>query len=111
MNGNTSGSPLRLVEEAFRQSLREIVREELRAAMAEQGGGRPGDTYLSIAKAAQFADVAPGTLRRWIRTGRLSARRAGRVHRISRADLEGFLAREGRGAPVAAKAREILQRA
>ena len=112
MSGATPCAPLRALEEVFRQSLREIVREELRAVMAEQGGSTPtrnaGDTYLSIAKAAQFADVAPGTLRRWIRTGRLSARRAGRVHRISCAELETFLTRGAKDDAVVAKARKIL---
>lgn len=102
---------------ALRAIVREAVREEMRAILAEQGArnvgppGGEGQGYLSIARAAAFADVAPGTLRRWIRSGRLPVRRAGRVYRVGRADLEDFLARDGRSAAVAGKARAILGRA
>ena len=102
---------------ALRAIVREAVREEVRAVLAEQDArnvrplGAEGQGYLSIARAAAFADVAPGTLRRWIRSGRLPVRRAGRVYRVGRADLEDFLAREGQSAAVAGKARAILGRA
>lgn len=103
------------LENALRSIVRDVVRDEVRAALAEHGGVRnaaaaspPGSGYLSIAKAAEFADVAPGTLRRWIRTGRLPVRRAGRVYRIGRAELEEFLASHGRSTDVVRKARAIL---
>jgi excisionase family DNA binding protein len=103
---------------AIRDLVRDVVREEVRAALADQRkafqrNGTAGDIdegYLSIARAAAFADVAPGTLRRWIRAGRLPVRRAGRVHRVARAELEDFLTREGRSYEVAAKARSIIGR-
>lgn len=98
----------------LREIVREVVREELQAALVagppRRNSPSTDDGYLSIARAATFADVAPGTLRRWIRSGRLPARRAGRVHRIARVELEDFLARNGRGADVAARAREISAR-
>src|SRR5690349_4991032 len=102
---------------ALEAVIRALVREEVRAAVAEvltrnaapaavlEGG------YLSIGGAAAFAAVHPGTLRRWIRTGRLPVRRAGRVYRIARAELEAFLEREGRSADVVEKARGIVKRA
>lgn len=92
-----------------------VVRDEVRAALAERrvrnGRDAGDDGYLSIASAAAHAAVAPGTLRRWIRTGRLPVRRAGRVYRIARSELEDFLAREGRSVEIARKASSIVQRA
>lgn len=81
-------------EAVFGDLIRSVVREEIRAALAEQPprNGAVSDVYLSITKAAKVADVAPGTIRAWIRAGRLPARRAGRVYRIGRAELEAFLA-------------------
>lgn len=90
-----------------RDSLRELVRAELRAVLAEVTPMRNvGDGYLSVSGAARHASVAPGTIRAWIRAGRLPARRAGRVFRVGRSELERFLA----GEPVV-DGREIGQRA
>jgi excisionase family DNA binding protein len=99
--------------------LRSIVREEIRAALAEQRGEpirqlAGGDAYLSITKAARLTDVAPGTVRTWIRRGRLPAKRAGRVFRIGRSDLEAFLTRCAGGEPdvaLVARAKEIRRAA
>jgi excisionase family DNA binding protein len=107
-------APVDLTEWA-RTIVRSVVREEVRAALAEprlrNGRGAGDDGYLSISSAAAYAAVAPGTLRRWIRTGRLPVRRAGRVYRIARNELEDFLAREGRSVEIARKASAIVQRA
>ena len=84
------------LDETHRAIVREVVGEEVRGALAAQkdGGHRnASESYLSIAKAAQLADVAPGTIRAWIRAGRLASRRAGRVYRIARAELETFMER------------------
>lgn len=105
------------LEQAVRAIVRDVVREEVRAALDEAAmrngkhAGASPQGYLSIAKAAELADLAPGTLRRWIRTGRLPVRRAGRVYRIGRADLEDFLAGEGRSHRIADRARAILGKA
>lgn len=102
-------------EATLKQIVREVVRDELRAAFAQlhaaPRNAANSERFLSIAKAAAFADVAPGTLRRWIRTGRLSAVRAGRVHRIAQHELVDFLAREGRSVAVVERARTIAARA
>ena len=52
----------------------------------------PFDDYLSVGKAAEYVGVAPETLRRWDRSGKLVAtRRPGSNHRYyARADLEAF---------------------
>lgn len=63
---------------------RKVVREELaKAAQHEQ--------YLSPAKAAAVAEVATGTIRRWIRERKLKGHHAGRRVRVSRAELERYL--------------------
>lgn len=93
----TSGS----FEDTLRVIVRDVVRVEIRNALderaardARRNGARTptADSYLSIAGASALADVAPGTLRRWIKDGRLPTGRAGRVYRIKRSDLEALLA-------------------
>jgi len=105
------------LDESIRALVRDVVREEIRNALAERAvdaqrrnfDPMAGDGYLSIAHAARLADIAPGTLRRWIRSGRLPVRRAGRVYRVARAELEDFLARDGRSAGVVERARAIVR--
>ena len=76
-----------------RETVREVLREELAAATPRNTGTSIGadDGFLSVAKAARVADVAPGTIRAWIRAGRLTAQHAGRVLRISRRELAQFM--------------------
>lgn len=74
----------------LRALIAEVVREELARAAA-----RP-EEYLSTREAADTARVAPGTVRRWIREGRLTGQHAGRTIRVKRSDLEAFL-RSGPG--------------
>src|SRR5579871_2248749 len=77
------------LEEMLHRMVREAVRCELAAFAGSEAGAlrNSEDAYLSVAKAARVADVAPGTIRAWIRHGRLTAKRAGRVLRVSRAEL------------------------
>lgn len=62
----------------------ELVRAEVQRVLASI----TPDEYLTTAEAARVASVAPKTIRRWIRTGKLVAHSAGRELRIRRADLE-----------------------
>ncbi len=79
--------------EEFREVLRAIVREEIRAALADvQRAGAEQDAYLCVRKAAAFVDVHPDTIRVWIKAGRLSGYRAGRELRVLRSELRHFLA-------------------
>lgn len=78
------------VLDGLRAFIAQAVRDELRAL----GSGLP-DEYLSTREAAKLAKVAIGTIRRWLREGRLAPHHAGRHLRISRADLERAL-RTGR---------------
>src|SRR5690349_21512095 len=83
------------LENGLRALITEIVRKEVHAALAEVN---TRDQYLPTRAAARFADVAPGTIRRWIRQGRLASHHAGRVVRVRRADLE-MLLRAGQRSP------------
>jgi excisionase family DNA binding protein len=76
------------LETGLRTLIAEIVRNEVRTALA---GVTTPDEYLSTSAAAAFAQVADGTIRRWIREGRLVEHRAGRVMRVRRADLQALL--------------------
>jgi len=72
------------------QLVRAIVREEI-AAAKEQAREQPSD-YLSVAEAAAFARVTPGTIRRWVRAGELTRHEAGSRVRVGRDQLERLLA-------------------
>lgn len=96
----------RVLGDIVRSALHELVRSEIRAAMSEAPIRNGHDGYLSVTAAARHASVAPGTIRAWIRTGRLPAKRAGRVFRVGRDDLERFMA----GTPTV-DARDIGERA
>ena len=74
----------------LRELVRAVVREEL---AREREAAKPAE-YLATARAAEMADVAEGTIRRWIREGRLAGYRAGRVVRVKRSDLEALLGRD-----------------
>lgn len=76
------------IEGGLRDLIADVVREEVKRALADVM--RP-DEYLSTRRAAAFAEVAPGTVRRWIREGRLVGHKAGRVVRVKRSDLEDML--------------------
>ncbi len=74
--------------------MRLVVREELERALV----GRAGPELLTTDQAAKAAEVQPKTIRAWVLAGRLKAQRRGRTLRISRADLEAFLAGDTRPA-------------
>lgn len=76
------------------------MREEVKAAVAElrelltskraDAGDRPFLTVDQVA--ARAGNVKPETVRRWIDSGQLKARRAGHRWLVSPGDLEDFLA-------------------
>ena len=83
------------VELGLRALIADIVREVFRDELHKLAGPRQDD-YLSTRSAAELADVADGTIRRWIREGRLPPHRAGRLVRVCRADLERMMKDGGR---------------
>lgn len=105
----TPDTRLGLMEEFLFQNIRRIVREEVRAALADSlrkpdaaHSSANGAEYLSVSEAADVARVHHGTIREWIKDGSLKACRAGRVYRIRRADLDERLT-ANLADPVAAK--------
>jgi excisionase family DNA binding protein len=50
-----------------------------------------------IADVAGLLQVSKRTVRRWISSGELAAHRLGRIWRVSRIDLETFMARRRQG--------------
>lgn len=98
-----------LIRRIVGDTVRDVVRSEL-AMLADaklRNVVTVADSYLSVTKAARVADVAPGTIRAWIRAGRLGSKRAGRVLRVSREELERFMS----GTLTDAQVVEIKQRA
>jgi excisionase family DNA binding protein len=76
------------LEAKFRVLIAEVVREEIARAFPMS---THHDEYLSTVDAGALAGVAAGTIRRWIREGRLAGHRAGRLVRVRLADLERLL--------------------
>lgn len=79
---------------AFIDGLNALITEKVDAAIAKlrrELATHDRDEYLSTSAAARVASVSPGTLRRWIKEGRIAGQKAGRVVRIRRADLEALL--------------------
>lgn len=79
------------LEGGLRSLIVSVIRDEVRRAVND---ATKADEFMSTAAAAKAADVAPGTVRRWIKDGKLTRYTAGRELRISRANLEKLL-REG----------------
>lgn len=73
------------IAETLRDLVRDLVRDELARALAARDA--PVE-YLTVAQAASVAQVARGTVRRWVREGRLADHRAGRVVRVRRDELD-----------------------
>lgn len=74
------------IDQAFRAFVVGVIREEVRRAVAE---ATAADEYMSPEHAAKLADVTPGTIRRWVRDGKLTRYGEGRrVLRVSREELE-----------------------
>jgi len=92
----------------FEDTLRAIVREELRAAQKERDAaliekiaerlgmvGRP--EYASTTKAARLVDMNAATIRRWLRDGVLRRYRVGGRWRVKVSELEQLIANTAPG--------------
>lgn len=82
------------LERSLRDLIAGLVREEVRRALSE---ATQPDEFLTTARAAEVAKVAQGTIRRWIRDGRLTPHHAGRELRVRRSDLDALMHDHGRG--------------
>lgn len=81
-------------ERGLRELIMDLVRDEVRRVLAET---TQPDEFLTTADAAKVAKVAQGTVRRWIRDGRLAPHHAGRELRVRRSDLDALMHDHGRG--------------
>jgi excisionase family DNA binding protein len=78
------------LEFELRAMLRDVVREVVR----EEIGARPTELQaelLTFDEAAQKVSVSKSTIKRWVRTGRLTARGEGRIKRVRIEDLRACL--------------------
>jgi len=74
----------------IRAAVEALVTALVDAARAPQPA--PAAEYLSTTDAATVASVNEGTIRRWVRAGKLRGYRAGRVLRVRRDELDRMLA-------------------
>jgi len=56
---------------------------------------QPRDRWVTVAQAAQYAQICEATIVRWIKSGKLAASKPGREWRISMADLETLMKKGG----------------
>lgn len=73
----------------------EYIRAEVSRQLAAANTNAAEASLLTFTEAAAHAKVAPRTLRRWIRSGRLAAVGAGKLTRIRRCDLEATISDVG----------------
>jgi len=84
------------LDDALRPMIAELVRVEVARVLAKRER-TDGEGFMSTTDAAAYAGgVALGTVRRWIREGKLPAHHAGRHLRVRRADLDALLVGERR---------------
>ncbi|MCZ6906517.1 MAG: helix-turn-helix domain-containing protein [Deltaproteobacteria bacterium] len=81
--------------DAMLEDIRQIVREEVRAALyrGNEVNESPSaaSPYLTIKQAAKASSLAPSTIRLLIRKGQLKAHRVGRRVVIKGSELEEYL--------------------
>jgi len=82
------------------EELRELIRAEVQMAIGtakeaslNPAAGGSQKPYLTVREAADFARIAPSTVRLYIRKRQLKARKVGRRVIIARVELEAFLSR------------------
>lgn len=81
----------------FVDVLRALVRDIVRDELSREKSPQDPIGHLSTRAAAKHAGVAMGTIRRWIRDGKLQELRAGRHLRVRRADVDALLRGERLG--------------
>jgi excisionase family DNA binding protein len=57
------------------------------------------EDWMTLSEASQVLRLAPDTLRRWIRQGKLHGRKLGRAWRVQRAEVEQLLREQSSEAP------------
>ena len=93
--------------------LRALIEDSVRKVLREQHAtAAPREEYVSVAEAARQIDVAPATIREWMRDGRLRRYHAGRELRVHVPELQALMRRPQREAEATPEdaAREFLAR-
>ena len=98
----SSASTLGTLDQVFRAAVREVVREEVRAALDRHQHTTPApaaeahddDVYVTVQRAAKIADVHPSTVRTFLREGALTRYAAGDSPRVKLSELHAYLARK-----------------
>jgi excisionase family DNA binding protein len=103
-----------VIRQVVREEVRTVVREELgalrEAAPAEPGPERATE-LLDVAGVAKLCHATAGTVRTWIQSGRLAARKAGHRYLVRPVDVERFLSARLAGEPdVEGQVSSILDR-
>jgi len=85
------------IEETIKAAVRDAMREALAdlRALAQPtapAAATTGPRYLTSEAAAEIAGVKPGTIRRWLGSGRLPTHHAGRMLRVRLDELQAFMA-------------------
>jgi excisionase family DNA binding protein len=74
----------------------------------EESTMQEGKQYLSVKEAAEVLDVGTSMIHNWIRQGRLHTFKAGKLHRISQADLDAFMAEQEPQNPSESRVDEVV---
>ncbi len=91
LNGASSRATEPMHATDFVDVLRALVRDVVREELAREKSPKEPAGHLSTRAAAEHAGVAMGTIRRWIRDGKLPELRAGRHLRVRRSDVDALL--------------------
>lgn len=76
------------------EALSVITRHLLLASEPPREAGATPEPWLSIERAAAYADVSQDTVRNWIAAGRLKIGREGRVIRVRASEIDAMLTGE-----------------
>ncbi len=68
-------------------TVREVVREEIRAALRESNGQAFAGDILTYAQAGKLIQVDKSLIGRWVHDGLLAAHGRGKARRVYRADV------------------------
>lgn len=91
----------------FQEAVRTVVREEIRAALAEHRGGTGGEEILTYSQGAQLIGRHVSTIVKWVHDGLLPAHGRGKGRRVYRADVLRALELSSKPRDEATSAKEI----
>jgi excisionase family DNA binding protein len=74
-------------------AVREVVRIEMRALLAERPSPA-SDGFMTVVAGAKYAGVHPSTLRAWVKCGLLPRHMAGRQLRVRRDEIDRCLSKD-----------------